>query len=119
MIAALFLAAALQTTPEPSDLLFSEAWACSAMAKAGQERGLEPGLATRIALETVLGTALMAEASGESMAQIAGRVASPNGTTEAGLAVLDKDRALDRLVAATLEAAAKRGEELAAAARRG
>lgn len=91
----------------------------AALAKAGEERGLEPTLAARIALETVLGTALMAETTGESMGQIAGRVASPNGTTEAGLAVLDKDRALDRLVAATLEAAARRGEELAADARRG
>jgi pyrroline-5-carboxylate reductase len=91
----------------------------AAMAKAGVERGLEPVLAARIALETVLGTALMADANGESMAQLAGRVASPNGTTEAGLAVLDKDRALDRLVAATLAAAARRGQELAEDARRG
>lgn len=89
----------------------------AALAKAGVERGLEPALASRIALETVLGTALMAEAGGETMAQIAGRVASPNGTTEAGLRVLDTDHALDRLVAATLAAAAARGEELAAAAR--
>src|SRR5688500_2884486 len=36
MIAALVLAAFIQT-PEPSDLLFSEAWACSALAKAGRE----------------------------------------------------------------------------------
>jgi pyrroline-5-carboxylate reductase len=91
----------------------------AALAKAGEARGLESALAGRIALETVLGTALMAAATGESMGQIAGRVASPNGTTEAGLAVLDKDRALDQLVAATLEAAARRGQELAEAARRG
>lgn len=36
MIAALVLAAFIQT-PEPSELLFSEAWACSALAKAGRE----------------------------------------------------------------------------------
>ena len=36
MIAALFLAAALQTQ-QPSDLLFSEAWACSEMARLGRE----------------------------------------------------------------------------------
>ncbi len=37
---------------------------------------------------------------------LARRVASPNGTTEAGLAVLDRDAALDRLIAETLAAAA-------------
>lgn len=87
----------------------------AALAKAGTERGLEPALADRIALETVLGTAVMAKAHGEPMNSIATRVASPNGTTEAGLAVLDPD--LDRLIARTLEAASRRGEELAAAAR--
>jgi pyrroline-5-carboxylate reductase len=47
------------------------------------------------------------------MASIARRVASPNGTTEAGLAVLDHDEVLDKLVALTIEATAKRGTELA------
>ncbi|MFL6741162.1 MAG: pyrroline-5-carboxylate reductase dimerization domain-containing protein, partial [Sphingomicrobium sp.] len=42
------------------------------------------------------------------------RVASPNGTTEAGLAVLDPE--LDRLIGATIDAAARRGAELAQAA---
>ena len=89
----------------------------SALAAAGVERGLEPDAAARIALQTVLGTALMAEARGEDMASIARRVASPKGTTEAGLAVLDADDALGRLMARTLEAAARRSAELAAAAR--
>ena len=89
----------------------------AALANAGVERGLEPAASARIALHTVLGTALMAEASGEDMTSIARRVASPKGTTEAGLAVLDADGALDRLVARTLEAAARRSAELAAAAR--
>lgn len=89
----------------------------AALARAGEGRGLEPELAVRIALETVLGTALMADARGEGMAAIAARVASPAGTTEAGLAVLDADGALDRLVDATIAAASRRGAELAAAAR--
>ena len=42
---------------------------------------------------------------------------SPNGTTEAGLAVLDRDQALDELISGTIEAAARRGAELAADAR--
>ena len=89
----------------------------AALAKAGEARGLAPGLAQAIALETVAGTALMAEAKGEAMHAVARRVASPNGTTEAGLAVLDEDGALDRLVAETIAAAARRGAELAADAR--
>ena len=88
-----------------------------ALAKSGEGRGLGRDLASRIALETVAGTALMAQARSESMAEVARRVASPKGMTEAGLAVLDADGALDRLVAATIDAAAARGRELAADAR--
>jgi pyrroline-5-carboxylate reductase len=51
------------------------------------------------------------------MDSIARRVASPRGTTEAGLAVLDRDHVLDELIAVTIEAAARRGAELAAEAR--
>ena len=87
----------------------------AALAKAGTERGLDPELADRLALETVLGTATMAAAREEAMESIVDRVASPNGTTEAGLKVLDAG--LDDLIARTLAAAARRGEELAAAAR--
>ena len=87
----------------------------AALAKAGVERGLAPEIADRIALETVLGTAAMASASGETMDAIAVRVASPNGTTEAGLKILDQQ--LDTLISRTLEAASRRGQELAEAAR--
>jgi len=90
----------------------------AALARAGVARGLEPDLAARIALETVLGTALMAEARGETMANVARRVASPNGTTEAGLIVLDQADALDHLIAETIAAAARRGAELAEEARK-
>ena len=89
----------------------------AALAKAGEQRGLDAGTAAKVALETVLGTALMAGARGERMDEVARRVASPNGTTEAGLAVLDKAGALDRLVADTIDAAARRGAQLAADAR--
>ena len=85
----------------------------AALAKAGKGRGLPEGLATTIATETVLGTAWLAAASQASMDEIVRRVASPNGTTEAGLAVLDRDGVLDALVGVTVEAAARRGAELA------
>jgi pyrroline-5-carboxylate reductase len=85
----------------------------AALAKAGEKRGLSRELARTVALETVLGTAWMAASTGEDMESIAKRVASPKGTTEAGLAVLDRDEVLDQLIAVTIEAAARRGAELA------
>jgi pyrroline-5-carboxylate reductase len=91
----------------------------AALAKAGTARGLEPMVAETLARETVLGTAWLAASSGESMEALAGRVASPNGTTEAGLAVLDRDAVLDQLIAVTIDAAARRGAEIAAEARAG
>jgi pyrroline-5-carboxylate reductase len=88
-----------------------------ALAAAGEKQGLPAGLAATIALETVLGTAWMAASNGEAMDEIAGRVASPRGTTQAGLAVLDREDALQKLMADTIDAARRRGAELAAEAR--
>jgi len=82
-----------------------------ALAKAGEARGLSRETAATIAVETVLGTAWMAATNNESMDDVVRRVASPNGTTEAGLAVLDQ--ALRDLIGATIAAAARRGGELA------
>jgi pyrroline-5-carboxylate reductase len=84
-----------------------------ALAKAGVEKGLSEELAQTLALETVLGTAWMGAATRESMGEIVSRVASPNGTTEAGLAVLGRDDVLDKLVSLTISAASRRGTELA------
>jgi pyrroline-5-carboxylate reductase len=85
----------------------------AALAKAGEKRGLSQEIASTIARETVLGTAWMAATTGEDMQSVARRVASPKGTTEAGLAVLDGEQALDDLVGRTIDAAARRGAELA------
>jgi len=85
----------------------------AALTKAGMKRGLTEEIAATLALETVLGTAWMASTRSESMDSIARRVASPKGTTEAGLAVLDHDHVLDQLVELTIDAAARRGAELA------
>jgi pyrroline-5-carboxylate reductase len=89
----------------------------AALTKAGQKRGLSEEIAATIARETVLGTAWMAATRNEDMDSIARRVASPKGTTEAGLAVLDRDHVLDELIAVTIEAAGRRGAELAEEAR--
>lgn len=88
-----------------------------ALAAAAVNAGLPEGIARTIAIETVLGTGWMAAASDESMTELARRVASPNGTTEAGLELLDRDSALGALIGRTIEAARKRGAELAAEAR--
>lgn len=87
----------------------------AALAKAGEAKGLSPDIAATIALETVLGTSWMAATTGETMDAVVKRVASPNGTTQAGLGILDP--ALDKLIGATIEAASLRGAELAAEAR--
>jgi pyrroline-5-carboxylate reductase len=86
----------------------------AALAKGGEGLGLDPDLARTIATQTLVGTAAMADQ--ESMADIARRVASPNGTTEQGLAVLDGDGGLQHLIDTMLAAAIARGKQLAAEA---
>ena len=51
------------------------------------------------------------------MAELAERVASPGGTTRAGLDILDQHAALKKLVDQTLGAAIHRAEEMAREAR--
>ena len=89
----------------------------AAMADAGAALGLPAGQAQRFAIATVEGAAALARTAAADPDTLADRVASPGGTTRAGLDVLDQDDALRRLVADTLSAAARRSEELAAAAR--
>jgi pyrroline-5-carboxylate reductase len=91
----------------------------AALSKAGEKRGLSRELAQTVALETVLGTAWMAASLNDDMGSIARRVASPGGTTEAGLAVLDHDQVLDQLVALAIDAAGSRAAELAEEAKAG
>lgn len=89
-----------------------------AMAWGGERLGLDPELASAVAVQTLVGTGALVAATGESMADIARRVASPKGTTEQGLAVLDAPDGLQPLVDRMLTAAHRRAEELAAEARR-
>lgn len=84
-----------------------------AMAQGGVAAGLAPDIAAKLALSMVEGAVLLAVDSAENPAQLAARVTSPGGTTAAGLAVLDKDAALQKLIGATLCAARDRGAELA------
>lgn len=89
-----------------------------AMAGAGVALGLPPDQAQRFAIATVEGAAALAEVADAPPAVLAERVASPGGTTRAGLDVLDHDNALKRLVHETLTAAARRSAEMAEAARK-
>lgn len=88
-----------------------------ALAAGAAALGLDRAQADRLALATVEGAAALAAASPHGPGELARRVASPGGTTEAGLKVLDADAAILRLAEATLKAAADRSAEMAAAAR--
>ena len=90
-----------------------------ALGQAAADLGLAPDLAQRLATSMVEGAAALASSSDESPQLLAQRVASPGGTTEAGLRILDEDQALLDLVARTLEAARARSREMAAEARLG
>ncbi len=84
------------------------------MAAAGAAQGLAPDLAMTLARATVAGAGALAEAADETPAQLRANVTSPNGTTQAGLAVLmDEDAGLPPLIARTVAAAAARSRELA------
>lgn len=83
-----------------------------ALAAAGAAAGLEPGLAERLARATVTGAAALAAAEGATPARVLReRVTSPNGTTAAGLAVLQPG--LAPLLQASVAAAAARSRNLA------
>lgn len=90
-----------------------------ALAAGGAALGLDPAQAQRFATAMVEGAAMLAAGSPETPAALAQRVASPGGTTERGLAVLDEGGALAVLVEHCLRAARDRGRELAEAAREG
>ncbi len=88
-----------------------------ALAAAGTQLGLPADQALRLALATVEGGGLLAAASSDAPGALADKVASPGGSTRAGLNVLDADDAIRRLMTETLAASVRRDAEMAAAAR--
>jgi pyrroline-5-carboxylate reductase len=88
-----------------------------ALAAAGAELGLPADQSARIAKAMVAGAGALAATADEPPARLAERVASPGGTTRAGLDILDNDAALNSLVLRTLDASRRRGLEMAQAAR--
>ncbi|EMY34534.1 pyrroline-5-carboxylate reductase [Arthrobacter crystallopoietes BAB-32] len=82
-----------------------------AMANAGVELGLEPGLALALARQTVAGAGAMLAEEGADPAALRKAVTSPNGTTERAIAVFD-EAGLPAVIAAGARAAADRAAQL-------
>ncbi|HSW94209.1 MAG TPA: pyrroline-5-carboxylate reductase [Gammaproteobacteria bacterium] len=78
----------------------------------GESLGLSHETARLLTLQTALGTACMAEASTESARELRQRVTSKGGTTEAAIAVLEKEN-IRELFEKALNAACLRSKELA------
>ncbi|WP_404480319.1 pyrroline-5-carboxylate reductase family protein [Novosphingobium sp. BL-52-GroH] len=89
------------------------------LAAGGAALGLEEGQSQRLALAMVEGAARLAGASAFSPGELADKVASPGGSTRAGMNVLDAGGALAAVVADAMAASRDRNAEMAAEARRG
>jgi pyrroline-5-carboxylate reductase len=85
--------------------------AIEALADGGVLAGLPRPLALALATQTVLGAAKLAAESGKHPGELKDQVASPGGTTIAGLATLE-DRGFRGSLIAAVAAAAKRSAEL-------
>src|SRR6266852_7745298 len=83
-----------------------------ALAKGGTKMGLSDDVALELATQTALGAAALMQESKMSPEELRKMVVTPGGTTAAGLAVMEKLGTSESLVAA-VEAAAKRGQEMA------
>lgn len=79
--------------------------------------GIDADQARRLAVAMVEGAAQLAAASDMSPGELADRVASPGGSTRAGLDVLDQDAALAEVVARAMTASRDRNAEMAREAR--
>ena len=84
-----------------------------AMASAGIAAGLPPVLATRLARETVAGSAELMHRSDLDAATLRQNVTSPGGTTAAALAVLMGPGGFDEVLTRAISAATHRSRELA------
>jgi pyrroline-5-carboxylate reductase len=89
-------------------LLFIEA-----LTDVGVEMGFARDVAARLALQTVKGTAIYAEQSGQHPAILRNQVTSPGGTTAAALFAFEQG-AFRAVVAAAVKAAWRRATELGA-----
>jgi pyrroline-5-carboxylate reductase len=107
---ALFGAASTLTAAAPAFLYRF----IDALAEAGEALGLPAEQSARLAVAMAGGASALAARSRAAPRELARRVASPGGTTEAGLRVLDSEEGLKALVLRTLEASRRRGQEMSA-----
>jgi pyrroline-5-carboxylate reductase len=84
-----------------------------ALAAAGRSAGLDEATANALARETVVGAGALLGEFAESPAELRKNVTSPGGTTAAALDVLMSAGGLPDLIRKAVEAAARRGAELA------
>lgn len=89
-----------------------------ALAAAGARIGLPAEQAARLALATVTGSAAQAARADVPPGELARRVASKGGSTQAGYDVLDRDQVFVDLLTAMLAAAERRNAEMGAEARK-
>ena len=82
------------------------------IADSGVAMGLDPEVARQLSLKTAIGSAMLAESSGDSMDELIARVRSPGGTTAAALDSLDADD-VHAMFRRALRAARDRAVELA------
>ncbi len=83
------------------------------LAQAGVKQGLPADMAMQLAKATVAGAGALAMQSDESAEQLRINVTSPNGTTQAALDVLMRDKTgLQSLMTKAVKAATKRSQEL-------
>ncbi len=85
--------------------------AIEALADGGVKMGLPRAQALKMAAQTVLGAAKMVLSENRHPGELKDAVASPGGTTIAGIAALEK-RSFRATLISAVEAAAKRSEEL-------
>jgi pyrroline-5-carboxylate reductase len=84
-----------------------------ALADAGKAAGLDEATANALARQTIVGAAALLGQSTQAPADLRKAVTSPGGTTAAALDVLMAPGALAELMRKAVEAAARRGAELA------
>lgn len=82
------------------------------MANGATKKGLDRKTALKLAIQTMFGTAKLLMEHGTDPDELVTSVATPNGTTAAGLAVMDK-RGTGTILRDAVRAAAKRCRELA------
>jgi pyrroline-5-carboxylate reductase len=83
-----------------------------ALAAGALRLGLPKNVSVELAIQTVLGAAELMRESKMSAEDLIKMVVTPGGTTAAGLAVMEKMKTRESLIAA-VEAATKRGQEMA------